>query len=347
MELDALRGLAALVVVLYHYTVRYQDKVGHLSEPSVRVAWGHYGVELFFLLSGFVIFLTLEKTARARDFVVSRASRLYPGYWVGMALTLGAVGLLGQPFEGYGVRGRDVVFNATMLQRYVPGTVHVDGAYWTLSLELTFYGWALLLTVCGGLGRVRLAMGLLVGAALVLHGVTAGGHISSPLPLRAVRQVFLGPYSPYFAAGVLFYRLRQEVRHSDLMGLAFCLGAVAWMRSGEEFLASLVCFGIFGLLVAGRLSFLCSRPLLFLGGISYSLYVVHQNIGYLVIRHLEQRGVNADGAIAAALALSLTLATAVTFGVERPAQRAIRSWARRRASSPSRQTGPATRAVRA
>lgn len=333
LELDAVRGLAAFAVVLYHYTTRYDLKVGHASAPLFEVPFGHYGVELFFLLSGFVIFMTLARTKRSSDFAISRVSRLYPGYWVGMAVTLGAVALFGAPFEGYVIGARDVALNTTMLQRYAPGAVHVDGAYWTLSVELTFYALVLGLFVSGLLSRIRTAILVLLGVELVLHFATGGGDASAPLALRAVRQVLLSHYGPYFGAGILFFKLRHATvsaeRWRDVAGIAACLGAVAIMRPGADLVASALCFAIFALLASGRLSMLANRPLLFLGTISYSLYVVHQNIGFLVIRHATELGVGTNTAIALAILVALTLATATTFLVERPAQRWVRSTLKR------------------
>ncbi|MFT7680103.1 MAG: peptidoglycan/LPS O-acetylase OafA/YrhL [Planctomycetota bacterium] len=341
LELDALRGLAALAVVLYHYTTRYEFKVGHTSAPAFSVPFGHYGVELFFLLSGFVIFMTLQRTKRARDFVISRFSRLYPGFWVGMAVTLAAIGMMGLPFAGYSIGAKDILVNAAMLQRYVPGTRFVDGAYWTLCVELTFYGWIFMLFLSGHLKRVRLAIAALVGLELALHFVTNGGDITAPFPLRALRQVALAHFGPYFGAGILFYQLRNRAPGSsasgDFFGILACLVAVALMRPMPDFIASVVCFGIFALLVGGKLSFLASRPLLFLGAISYSLYVVHQNVGFLLLRHAEAAGMNPNLAILLATAVSLAIATAITFLVERPALQGIRRLTTR--STPVAQTG--------
>ena len=82
VELDALRGIAAVAVLGYHFTTRYQEQIGHVGGMPVDLLAGKYGVYLFFLISGFVIFMTLERTRTAADFVVSRFSRLFPAYWV-------------------------------------------------------------------------------------------------------------------------------------------------------------------------------------------------------------------------------------------------------------------------
>ena len=84
LELDALRGLAALAVVLFHYTVYYGKTVDHADNPWFRFSYGHYGVMLFFMISGFVILMTLDRTKTVWDFAVARFCRLYPVYWAAM-----------------------------------------------------------------------------------------------------------------------------------------------------------------------------------------------------------------------------------------------------------------------
>jgi peptidoglycan/LPS O-acetylase OafA/YrhL len=233
------------------------------------------------------------------------------------------------PFDGYAVEAKDVVINATMLQRYAPGTPMIDGAYWTLCVELTFYGLVLGLFWSGALARIRGAILCLLGAELALHFATNGGHISAPLPLRALRQLLLGHYGPYFGAGILFYLWRHATdareRYLNLATIGLCLIAVWIMRPWNDAVASTLCFGIFTLLAAGRLRLLANRPLLFLGAISYSLYVIHQNVGFVIIRNATEAGIPTNAAIGLALFAALAIATAITYGVERPAQRWIRA----------------------
>ena len=97
VEVDALRGLAALAVVLFQYTTRFTELFATNPPPTFSFPDGHYGVNLFFIISGFVIFMTLEKTSRPMDFVLSRFSRLFPAYWVAIILTLSITHLLGLP----------------------------------------------------------------------------------------------------------------------------------------------------------------------------------------------------------------------------------------------------------
>src|SRR5258708_28703021 len=84
-EIDVLRGIAALVVVVFHYSghcVRY------FGDFPFYFTYGRHGVDLFFIVSGFVIYFTLEKSRNWRDFAFSRFSRLYPVYWGALTMVV-------------------------------------------------------------------------------------------------------------------------------------------------------------------------------------------------------------------------------------------------------------------
>ena len=72
VEIDALRGIAALSVVLFHYTTQFKKLYSPGGWTDFEFTHGHLGVNLFFIISGFVIFMTLERTKVPMDFVVSR-----------------------------------------------------------------------------------------------------------------------------------------------------------------------------------------------------------------------------------------------------------------------------------
>ena len=78
LELDALRGLSAISVLLFHYTTLYVIVFPLEGVPPFYFPWIPYRLQLFSLISGFVILLVLEKTEKPLDFAVARFSRLYP-----------------------------------------------------------------------------------------------------------------------------------------------------------------------------------------------------------------------------------------------------------------------------
>src|SRR5262245_34438087 len=136
IEIDSLRGLAALSVVLFHYTTRFAELYGPTERMTVAFPYGFYGVNLFFIISGFVIFMTLERTRRPMDFVVSRFSRLYPAYWTCVAITFAVTHWLGLPYKTVDLLS--ALANFTMIQGFW-GVPHVGGVYWTLEVELLLY----------------------------------------------------------------------------------------------------------------------------------------------------------------------------------------------------------------
>ena len=79
-NLDGLRGLAALAVLLYHYTSIFPRFWPEAEPTGFLVDFGGFGVHLFFIISGFVILMTLEKRGASRDFIIYRFIRLYPRY---------------------------------------------------------------------------------------------------------------------------------------------------------------------------------------------------------------------------------------------------------------------------
>jgi peptidoglycan/LPS O-acetylase OafA/YrhL len=323
VELDALRGLAALAVVLFHFSTRFQAVYGHTAPLGWSVAWGQYGVNLFFGISGFVIFMTLERTVRAMDFAVSRFSRLYPGYWAAILLTTAAVHFGGM--RDLQVPPRDLLINFTMLQSYLRARP-VDGVYWTLAVELSFY---LCMFGLWRLGFIRRIESVLI-AWLCLKWAWAY------LPLSyTLGELLIQDTVPFFAIGIATYRIwsgeRSWLRAAPVVGFALVTSAALDPR--PVFNVAVIVTAVFAAFAAGWLGFLRARPLAWLGSISYALYLLHENIGWTVILRLEQAGIAPIIAVMVAFIVALLLAWAVTRLVEQPALKAIReTWRRRRAT---------------
>jgi peptidoglycan/LPS O-acetylase OafA/YrhL len=324
-ELDALRGIAALAVVFHHLTRRFFEDYGRPPDaiPAFPID-GNQGVFLFFIISGFVITQTLGKTRRARDFAVSRFSRIFPSFWFGVLLTWAVVTLCGLPGREVGLE--EMLVNLTMLQDHFH-VRQVDYVYWSLTMELTFYALAFIAHIRGWLSRHphRCAWAWLgFSAALVI--LKRGFGFEIPWNAALLTLPF---YAPLFVAGILFHLLftRRGTRET-YAALACCfILHNAWNWHGKTGLVlSAAMFACFLLLVHGRLGFLRARPLLFLGMISYPLYLLHNNIGMVVIRELMSAGMGYNLALVVAIAAVIALSTAVTLLVERPAMK----WVRRR-----------------
>lgn len=328
VEVDALRGIAAVAVVLFHYTTRFVELYAPTTGPSLAFPQGHYGVNLFFVISGFVIFMTLERTRTALDFVVSRFSRLFPVYWVAIAVTFAVTSTFGLP--GKEVTGLQAWGNTLMLHGFL-GIPHVDGVYWTLEVELLFYTAMLLLMMRGQLTRVHWLLWALLVLRLVYHlsATWFGVHLS-----WTVSRLLILSFIPWFALGICIYQATLGQRKADprewratLIAALACLAVVDhWALA---LLAAVLAMLVWGA-ASGRLPWLAHPVLVFFGTISYPLYLVHENIGWVVQRGVLAHQLPFDVGVGVAFATSVALAAALTYTVERPAMRAIRSSYRRR-----------------
>jgi len=341
LQLDVLRGLAALSVLLFHYTARFDQLYGH-APGMVLIYVGQRGVDLFFVISGFVIIMTIEKTRRGMDFVVSRFSRLFPAYWVAIALTFLIVNGAGLP--GREVTARVAIANFSMLPGFfqIP---YVDSVYWTLTLELSFYAIIFALYELRMLSRLELVCSCWLMMLLVVK--IAGERSGLKLPLLLDLLVLQG-YAQLFVAGMIIYQIHQ--RGSSFGRATILISCILTQWYVQGWMAGIVAvISIAGVCAAIRnwLRWLEIRPLLFLGTISYSLYLIHQNIGYVILRACYARGLNNYLGIVIAAAVAISLATAMTLVIERPAMRAIRAWYRRFFRTSDIVPSPAARELRA
>jgi peptidoglycan/LPS O-acetylase OafA/YrhL len=321
VELDSLRGLAAFGVLLFHYTTRYDQAFGHSTEIPFHAPWGMYGVNLFFVISGFVIFMTLERTRQASDFLVSRFSRLFPAFWVAIAITFCVTHLWTLP--GKTVSIDEAAWNMTMLHGMfkVPD---VDGVYWTLEIELIFYALALLVFLFGLTRRIHAVLMILIALRLVWHltDVLADVKLS-----WTISHLLILPYIGWFSCGIMIYRRTATTETPRLDWLVLALAVLQLLITDGPWMAALCVAITFVMLAAiqGKAILLRTPLLVGLGTISYTLYLLHENIGWDVIYHLEKRGWAPEAAIAAAMVTSITLASALTLLVEKPAMTWIRA----------------------
>lgn len=330
--LDILRLVAALAVVLFHYFFRGAAEGDHLAEGYPEVAgyalYGYLGVNLFFLISGFVIAWSAEGRAW-EQFALARFVRLYPGYLICMTLTFVVLTLASSPL--FPVNAAQYAANLTMFAPAL-GQAFMDGVYWSIVLELVFYGWLTLALLTGLFDRFKLELiaGWLALCALNEFAIGSG----------ALRMLFITEFGPYFAAGILVHHMLAKGRSVEtlmLFAAAFLMSCntlrvtQGWMLEHygtavplpHLIVANVVMHAMLVAAVRFRGLVRPSALTLGLGGLTYPLYLLHQNIGYLAI----DAAAPAIGKWAAAL-LTILVAAAVSWAiwrfVERPSQRALR-----------------------
>ncbi|QGP80339.1 acyltransferase family protein [Sphingobium sp. CAP-1] len=319
--MDALRGIGALCVLIFHYSTRFHELFPQAAHVPFSFPGGNYRVLLFFTISGFAIFFTLDRIGSVADFVVNRFARLYPAYLVAMLLTLGieylaqATQLLVGPVA--------ILANFTMLQgfAFLP---EVDGAYWTLTVEIAFYFCMIAIWKFAGVKRLE---PVLAGWLLVrwLYWVWPD------MPERIIMLLVLR-YTPFFVIGMLAYRVWRGQRSLKQQApyAALALLSIGTMETWDVTIVGCVLLAAFVALIHGHLRFLALRPLVWLGGISYSFYLIHQHVGFVVMLECAKAGYSPWIGFAVAFLVALTLGTAINRVVERPAGEAILTWWKRR-----------------
>jgi len=321
--LDGLRLLAATMVVFYHYVGAPNLDIGKTAvmawgAPSVNVfpaglyhlaTYGWTGVELFFLISGFVICMS-GWGRRPADFFVSRVVRLVPAYWAAIILMTAVLLLLPRLTGGIGIR--TALENLTMVQTAY-SVPNLAPAFWTLFVELMFYLLFGLVAIGGVTYRRMVAFCVLWSVGSI---VAADSHNSLLIAIADPS------YSPYFIAGIAFYLIYRFGGNL----LLWAIVAFSWLltmqslQSGQPWQANVLLtsfFVLLALVATHRLDRIQWRWLTVAGAMTYPLYLIHQDVGFTVFAYLRGH-VPAELLVAATYVLMLGLAWLIHRVAERP-----------------------------
>jgi peptidoglycan/LPS O-acetylase OafA/YrhL len=323
-EIDLLRFVAALSVVLFHYSFRgcAADDLSVMGYPPLAplFKYGYLGVELFFMISGFVILMTASGRG-LQAFVVSRIVRIYPAFWACCTVTFLTILFIGKP--PYSATFAQYVVNLTMLSGFA-GVLPIDGAYWTLFVELRFYALVGVVLATGRIRRIQtlLLLWLLASAAMEIR------------PVSTVRQSLISDYAAFFIAGAACWLIWSD----GLSMTRVCTVILAWGLAVMQTLQRLryftphfrtpaswrvvatviTVFFVVMLLVASRRTGPVGRMRWgVVGSLTYPLYLLHQNVGFMLF-NVSYGSVNVHVLFWGVTAGMLAAAYAVHRAVERP-----------------------------
>jgi peptidoglycan/LPS O-acetylase OafA/YrhL len=324
--LDLLRLVAVLGVVLYHFGFWGPGTNGIPAIPWLTpvAKYGFLGVPAFFVISGFVIAYSAEGRT-AVGFAIARFSRIYPIFVFCMTLTFVAILIWGAPH----FRTAPAQWFANLfIAAPALGEPYMDAAYWSLVIEVMFYAWVAVF-IAAGLFPRRIDT-----IILVWLGIAFANELTIDAPLA--EKLFIADDSGFFAVGLLIYQFHRGRRDPILYGLMALSIATALFQAIHK-LARLAPLtgGVFDhrvvaaiCLVSIALIFLATRirhvPLpagvvLAVGGVTYPLYLLHMQLGYVLFE--RQAPANAVPWVVAIVLAMIWLAWIVWRYVERPAQR--------------------------
>jgi peptidoglycan/LPS O-acetylase OafA/YrhL len=302
-----LRFAAAISVTGYHFGPLFGRVLDLAPSLIAPLRFGFLGVELFFMISGFVIGMSVQGRTW-RSFLVHRVVRLYPTFWFALALSaLSFVFVSGHPTTIH-----TFLANVTMLPGYL-GAPFIDDVYWTLGVEWKFYAIMALLVALGLNRRFDLVGTVWSFLVLVVNAVPA---------IPGLGSMIMFPYGTHFAFGLLVMDLRQNGRSAiRLCGITMSLAGMllatdktyrgfipspAPMDRGLTALLMLFLALLFAGILMGKAARLNGTGYRRLGGTTYPIYLLHAGVGSALV----ERWRPANSTIA-----SVLLALMVTLGL--------------------------------
>jgi peptidoglycan/LPS O-acetylase OafA/YrhL len=313
-SLDWLRGIAALMVCFFHFAYANEDYLGDTNILKIISRYGYLGVDIFFVISGFIIPYSMHRANfrinKYGNFILRRFTRIEPPYLFSIALVL-FIGWISTLSPYY--RGAEFHINVPGLMSHlgyftaILGYEWINPVYWTLAIEFQYY----------------LVIGVLIyflsqkGKKIIIYLTIIGMLISSFL---IPNSNFVFHYFPLFLAGIITFQLKQNII-SKVEFVIFVLAtfiALFLIFPLPSFLAVIFAFVFINWI---EFETKISRQL---GNISYSLYLIHISIGARLVNFSENfihDDIMRTGLVFIAVAVSVTCAWVFYRMIEFPFQK--------------------------
>ena len=308
MILDGLRTIAILLVLLFHYYSRYKNNLYEYSfNIPVFIEYGYLGVQLFFIISGFVITLSLYKTHRFTVFIKNRFIRLLPAMVICATITFLFKNLFDN--ENLFENSKNITnllisitfINPDLVNLFTHTNLnYIDGAYWSLWVEISFYFIAGILYFISPLHLLR-NFSIIVFLGFFSHFIfisNTGFRFFSPIISESVFMLIRGVFktitffehSLWFLGGMLLQKLYQDKKNLNYLFYFFFIMVLQLLFIFNSFTLIFMSLTVTVFLLfiykPHFISILGNKLLSRLGVASYAIYLVHQNIGVLIINKL-------------------------------------------------------------
>lgn len=287
LALDGLRGVAILMVILFHGYARWPAYTPWTTAQSEFFDYGKMGVELFFLISGFVVFLSLDKCASFRQFIFKRWLRLFPAMLIASAILYVTAFWLTERPAGI-AHARDMLPGILFIEPFVLEKItHIDfkamdGAFWSIFVEVKFY------FIFGSLYFINKNKALYVLVALFLTYFLCkilqdAGLVPVNRSVLLVLDTILSlRYFGWFAIGALLYLAHTRKNMYYLCGSLPLLplsviASVGYAPSAQAFGMCIYLLFVLTLFSQQVNRMFSGRYFVLIGFISYPLYLIHQN----------------------------------------------------------------------
>lgn len=305
--LDTLRVVAIVMVILSHYYLNYPN-IGR------QVSWGALGVPLFFVISGFVINSSLDKTRDYKEFIFKRFLRLSPAMLICSTITFSFFRFV---YEGEGYESSKSFVNYIWANLLIdPNFInifcgelkyyYIDNAYWSLWVEIIFYAligflyfidknrfilYYILVSIIGmpifylmfssiGANILQTYWGISEETTVKLHFIARG--------FPFFQSAF------WFLKGIFLYQLyhnKQKIKYVLYILICFIINMTLDKYTNSIIVFSVLLFSFMMFLVyyPEKIKYMSNAILSKIGIASYSMYLIHYHLGMVMVKYLNEK----------------------------------------------------------
>jgi len=309
-EIEGMRALAITLVLLFHFFARWtpplhsQNVYPYKIEIARRVSeFGYLGVQLFFMISGFVILRSLENQANFATFVRARIYRIFPTLWFAIPLIYFACNKLNQKFIAP-IPASSIIPSLTLLdpaflnRLFSTQLIWTTGVLWSLCIEIQFY--LVAGTIFFKLKKYTFVTRLFV-IAISMQSVETLIVLANPNVIHIYDALIpLHNYIWWFLAGSTFYRILKSKKSGFLhvlVVISLCINLLSANYESSKFklspspsITTVIFYLIFYAITKwpGKIPILRSSFLVWLGGISYEFYLIHEPLGISALSKIRE-----------------------------------------------------------
>lgn len=323
--LDFIRGGAAICIILYHYTTRYNQMIGHKGEYSFNLPWGWMAWAVFFIMSGYLVY---PKAQSIKKYIIKKAIRLYPGYWAAMGISFAVTTLY---LREYSVSLKEFVVDMTMLGNYV-GCKSVVGVDWTLSIDIIFYGIIALIILVERktkriLGSKVILLWSILSCLIEIMKRTGWGN---PI-IKIIGILMASQYAHFFMVGHFLKNQKCDIESKKMNLIAIGFSIIAqWVAfQNMEFELFYIIFIVIFMFyikhskqdkinirckIINQIVNLFSK----IASISYPLYLVHEYLGFAILKYFDSIGFSSEIFVIIPIIISIICAYIIHKHIELP-----------------------------
>ena len=287
LQVEGIRGITILMIVLFHIFCRYQQ-IYYDTEIVWMKYWGSFGVTIFLLISAYFLYTPPKEHFQFQFFryLGKKALRLWPAYFISITIIFAVLALFFLPGRTVGLK--DYLLNIFFINGFIK-TPYVDGAHWYLTVLISA------IIICGVIQKIRLSEKWFV--YIIWAALSA---ILSKFHIMVVSELLGGVYTGIIICGIALHQLvllnsRTEDKKKltpeylkiaaiGVTGIVFTL----FCTDVEHGIELIIALPLLYFVMQQKCRILEWKPLVFIGGISYYLYLIHQNIAFCIEYYMTQ-----------------------------------------------------------